>query len=266
MIQVKQKDIPDILQKEQNEWTARLINLVKEYDGYDKIPDNLKNEAVNKYRHKDIKEAVIDTTKGKCIFCEAYIEDVDYPNIEHFFPKSLHPKYTFKWSNLFPACRKCNIPKGNFDTKVEPFIHPQKDNPEDFFTYNELKIQISSSAPDYMKAKNTIDKCKLDRITLCRQHSEILLSFYEVEADIESTITHYSGLKQNARKLESCTNILDSIDNLKMQTKYSKPFAGFLRCVIKNSPIIKSAIDIINSHSKDIGIDGKYDFKWNVSS
>lgn len=265
MIQVIKKDIPDILQQHQHEWTVRLVNLVKEYNGYDKIPEKLKDEAVNRYRHEEIKEAVIGITKGKCIFCESFIEDVDYPNIEHFFPKSLYPKYTFKWSNLFPSCRKCNIPKDNFDTKREPFIHPVEDNGEDYFIYEELKIQISSTAPDKQKALNTIKKCNLDRITLCRQHSEIMLSFYEVEAEINKTIKHYNGLKQSASKIKTCIQILESIDNLKMQTKQTSHFAGFLRFIIKNSTIINLAINIINFHSQDIGLINNYDFKWNVS-
>jgi uncharacterized protein (TIGR02646 family) len=266
MIQNSKKDIPEILQKNQLEWTARLVNLVKEYGAYDKIPEGIKNDAINKYRHDEIKNAVVKITEGKCIFCESYIEDVDYTNIEHFYPKSLYPKFTFKWSNLFPACRKCNIPKDNFDTKNNPFIHPINDNGEDYFEYDELKIRICQTAPDKQKALNTIDKCNLDRITLCRQHSEILLSFYEVEIGIEKEIQHYKELTQNASKIKSCMNILESVDNLKMQTKYNMPYAGFLRFVIKKSSVISEAISIINKHSKEIGLPNYYDFKWKISA
>lgn len=266
MIQILKKDIPDILQKNQQEWTISLINLVQEYGGFDKIPDRLKSEAVDKYRHEDIKKAVIDITKGKCVFCESYIEDVDYPNIEHFYPKSVHPKFAFKWSNLFPACRKCNIPKDNFDTKVNPFINPLKDNAEVYFEYDELKIKIRSDAPNWQKAYNTIDKCNLDRISLCRQHSNILLSFYDVEVEIEKTVKHYKTLTQNSSKIKTCIKILDSVDNLKMQSRYTVPFAGFLRFVINNSKIVTEAVSIINSHISEIGLTKEYDFQWKVSA
>lgn len=266
MIQVSKKEIPDILQRNQQEWTTILINLVHEYGGYDKIPESIKNIAVNKYRHEEIKNAVIDITKGKCVFCESYIDNVDYPNIEHFYPKSVHPKFTFKWSNLFPACRKCNIPKDDFDTKNNPFLHPVKDNAEEYFEYDELKIKIKADAPDYDKAYNTIAKCNLDRITLCRQHSEILLTFYEVELEINKNIKHYKSLTQNASKVKNCIKLLDSIDNLKMQTKYNMPYASFLRFIIKESSIIKEAISIINIHFIEIGLTKEFDFQWKVSA
>lgn len=258
MIRISKRDIPEILQQHQLEWTASLVNLVKQYDGYDKIPEGIKREAVNKYRHAEIKKAVIEMTEGKCVFCESYIEDVDYTNIEHFYPKSLYPKFTFKWSNLFPACRKCNILKDNFDTKINSFIHPLNDNGEEFFEYDNLKIMISRTAPDRQKAFNTIDKCNLDRITLCRQHSEILLTFYDVENAIEKEIKHYNKLTRSKEKIKSCMNILDSVDNLKSQTRSNMPFSGFLRFVIKRSSVVSDAINIINIHRNEIGLTNDY--------
>lgn len=264
MIQIKKQEIPDILLENQQAWTENLIYLIYKYGGYDKIPENFKNEAVNKYRHEEIKTAVINITKGKCIFCESVIETVDYTNIEHFHPKALYPKFTFKWSNLFPACRKCNIPKGDTDTKKFPIVHPVYDEVEEYFTYTNLKITINENAPDKVKAFNTINICKLDRITLCRQHSDILFSFYEVEEKIKETNEHYEKLIQNASKLKLAANLLESINNLKEQSRYTKPHAGFLRFLIKKNTIIQNAMTIINTNRIDLGLTNEFDFEWNV--
>ncbi|MDM8552202.1 retron system putative HNH endonuclease, partial [Desulfobacterales bacterium HSG2] len=140
MIKIKRNEIPSILQENQQVWTNELYYLINEYGNYKNIPKKEKNKAVNQYRHRSIAEAVISLTNGKCVFCESYIENVDYTNIEHFYPKSLYPKFTFKWSNLFPACRKCNIKKGDNDTKNQyPIVHPENDDPEEYFIYKNLK-------------------------------------------------------------------------------------------------------------------------------
>jgi len=264
MIRVVKKDIPKVLFENQQAWTADLINLIKLYGEYNKIPKKLKNEVVNKYRHNDIKKAVIDITNGKCVFCESPIETVDYTNIEHFHAKSLYPKLTFKWSNLFPACRKCNIPKGNIDTKEILLVHPVLDDAEDFFSYQDLKIEANENAPQIEKAVNTIDKCNLMRISLCRVHSNVMLSFYEVEEKIQYTNDHYNQLTQKARKLEIALKILESVDNLKEQSSYSKPYAGFLRFLIKKSSVIQKSMDIINENRIELRMDKEYDFEWNV--
>lgn len=264
MIRVSKNEIPDILVENQQAWTAKLLNLVKEYGGYNNIPEKLKNEAVNKYRHKDIKDAVIGVTKGKCVFCESYIEAVDYSNIEHFHPKSLYPKLTFKWSNLFPACRKCNIPKGDTDTKSITIVHPVNDDVDKYFSYPNLKIQPSENAPCQETAINTIKECDLDRISLCRQHGEILITVYELEEKIQEKIDHYNGLTQSGSKLKVVIKLKEAIDNLKEQSRYSKPYAGFLRYIIFNSSTINTALDIINTHTTEIGMNEEYEFEWNV--
>lgn len=254
MIQINRTNIPKVLFENQEEWTAYIVNLIKQYGGYKNIPKKEKEDAVNKYRHQEIKDAVINITRGKCVFCESYIEAIDYTNIEHFYPKSVYPKLTFQWSNLFPACRKCNIPKTDRDTKKEPIVHPVLDNGEDYFSYKDLKIEVHPSAPDPNKAKNTIDFCKLDRLTLVRQHSEILISFYDVELGLKEIMEEYNDLVQNAGKLKRVWKIWESMDNLKNQIKPKEPHAGFLRYVVKHSEVIKDAVNVIMKHRNDLNI------------
>ena len=259
MIKIHQVQIPSILQKNQHSWTVNLLHCIKEYQGYSQIPENVKNIIVNKYREHEIKEAVKETTNGKCSFCESIIETVDYINIEHFYPKSLFPKYAFKWSNLIPSCRKCNIPKDNFDTKNNPFVNPTKDNPEELFYYKDLKIK---AIDDNIKAINTNKVCDLNRLDLIRQRSEILINFYSTEESINEYNQHYNSLVQPAAKLRVASNLLNSIENLNEVGGYYKSYAGFFRYLVSNSAIIKTSIDIINSHSVDLQINNGFKFDW----
>jgi hypothetical protein len=47
MIKIKRPAMPEILKTHQLEWTNNLVNLVKQYGGYDKIPETkIKRETL----------------------------------------------------------------------------------------------------------------------------------------------------------------------------------------------------------------------------
>jgi uncharacterized protein (TIGR02646 family) len=72
----------------------------------------------------------------KCCFCETKLnEESKYLEVEHFHPKSLYPDEVVSWTNLLPICKRCNGKKWNHDTKLEPIIHPVKDNPKKIIAY-----------------------------------------------------------------------------------------------------------------------------------
>ncbi len=66
------------------------------------------SEAANRYRHKQIKNALVTMFHGKCAYCESKITVVTYGFIEHFRPKSIYPELTFEWNNLLLSCDICN--------------------------------------------------------------------------------------------------------------------------------------------------------------
>ena len=77
---------------------------------------------------------------GKCGYCESYISNVDYGDIEHFKPKSKFPLESVKWDNLLLSCKKCNDKGQKGDNWPEedengPLINPLDENPEDFFAF-----------------------------------------------------------------------------------------------------------------------------------
>ncbi|WP_249094752.1 retron system putative HNH endonuclease [Argonema galeatum] len=66
--------------------------------------------AINKYRQKEIKDALERMFHGKCAYCESQVTTTGYGDIEHFCPKR-NPRcvnLTFEWSNLLLSCEKCN--------------------------------------------------------------------------------------------------------------------------------------------------------------
>jgi uncharacterized protein (TIGR02646 family) len=259
MIRLCQQEIPEKLQKNQHFWTANLLNAVREYGCYSNIPESVKNSTVNKYRDDEIKHAIEKYTKGKCAFCESLIATVDFINIEHFYPKSIHYKFTFKWSNLLPSCRKCNISKDNFDTKKYPFVNPLKDNPENLFYYKELKIEPVNNN---LSAENTKNICQLNRDDLLRIRSKMLLNFYSLEDKLKIHNKHYFKLVRNSAKIKSANNLLQSLDNLNSISDYYESYAGFMRYLIINCTTINESIKIINRHNYDLNRINQYKFDW----
>lgn len=263
MISITRNNIPEVLKNNQIAWTISLLNLVKEYKGYSKIPKDIRDSVVNNYRHEDIQAQIKLITGGKCVFCEGFTDSTGYMNVEHFYPKSLYPKFTFHWPNLVPACGRCNSKKGDSDTRnIMEIVNAEKEDPESFFAFDNLRIIPSTTSPNYNKSINTITLCDLQRVGLSREYSEILISFYDVEPHLKEAIDHYNKLSRRASLLGKATEIKDAVDNLKAQTRYDKQYAGFLRSLLSSSTIIQECIRIINNHTVDLNAGVLYKLSW----
>lgn len=67
----------------------------------------------------DIKIALSNMSGGKCAYCELGLgEGAAYLEVEHFFAKNHHPHRVLDWTNLLPACRRCNGKKNDWDVAV----------------------------------------------------------------------------------------------------------------------------------------------------
>jgi uncharacterized protein (TIGR02646 family) len=265
MIKVQKGAEPQVLHDNKTMWTNSLMALVNKYGSYANIPKKEKEVAIRNYFHPDISSALIGTqAKAKCIYCESYTNITGYANIEHYHPKSLYPKETFDWNNLFIGCTVCNTPKNNFDTVKEPFIHPVNDNPEDYLTFDELQYVPKHKDGDaYLKAYNVIKNCDLKRQSLVRKHADILLSFLKTYHALLEIIDHYNGLKLESKKLEDAFKILESLSILNDEAGDNAEYAAYMRYLLRKYQKIKEAVTIINVHSDELGL--PCGFKWSFN-
>jgi len=110
--------IPKVLQKNGNGWLTELQAAINELarvknDSQAKKEDlNQANKDVEKarqkYKHAEVKTALVAMFYGKCAYCESLITTVTYGQIEHFYPKSSYINRTFSWHNLLLSCDICN--------------------------------------------------------------------------------------------------------------------------------------------------------------
>lgn len=254
MIRISHPNKPVTLINNEVTWTVSLLALIKNYGSYDKIPKQEKDSALVHYKNSTFLDEIFLLTNYKCTFCESNIDNVSDIHVEHFFPKSIYPKLAFKWTNLLPACERCNRPKGNFDTKKLPFVNPMTDNPDDFFDYQDCRIRISPTAPDSDKAKNTITECDLKRVGLIRIYTSLVPTIHDVSNKTERSIDHFNKLTQKSAKIKTLRNILDSMENLIGQSKPGNQHASFIRCMILKDAVFTEALRLINLHQTELGL------------
>jgi hypothetical protein len=123
MIHLTKGAAPEVLIQNAATWTKALT---------DKIDAGVEptNTEKYRYRHVDIKDALVTETHGKCAYCESLFRHVHHGDVEHIYPKSLDPKKTFDWENLTLACEICNQNKSDKDPYLTHIIDPYIIDPE----------------------------------------------------------------------------------------------------------------------------------------
>ncbi|MGL4692512.1 MAG: HNH endonuclease [Stenotrophomonas maltophilia] len=128
MIKLEKSNEPQILIDNYTLWTRAIL---------DKIAAGSSPTETEKtrYRHTDIKSALILETHGKCAYCESKLLHIHHGDVEHIYPKSLDPALTVQWTNLTLACEICNQNKSNKDPYVKFIIDPYATDPKDHLTF-----------------------------------------------------------------------------------------------------------------------------------
>ena len=253
MIQLTRKTaatVPNILQ---TIGTTLIATMKADYDA-GKRDFEIDNKV---YGDNEVKDSLVAIQNGKCCFCEAKITHIDDGDIEHFRPKkgyrqsnsdSLHkPGYywlSYDWDNLFLACTKCNQRNKanlfplmsdsqratshniNIDKEKPIFIHPSKENPEEFISfYDEVPKGIDKKG----KGAKTIKCLGLDRPVLeedRRGRLNDLKLIYQLA-------TSFPTFPPQDRK--------QAIENLRKQkaekTLETCEYAGMHRAFFKNNPV-----------------------------
>lgn len=111
---------PGILKRNGVKWLSKLQTATANLEAIKNNPtatkeqiakaENKVDNAINKYRQTEVKDALELMFYGKCAYCESQVTTTGYGDIEHFCPKR-NPRcvnLTFEWKNLLLSCEKCN--------------------------------------------------------------------------------------------------------------------------------------------------------------
>lgn len=194
---VKRTEKPQSLIDHGEQWTKELLDEIKKKGEYSKVGAEFKD----KYRQKDIKEALDKMYSGHCCYCESIIGVSTYGRIEHLKPKSLPQfyQYTFEWSNLHWCCEICNTSykktNWNFDY---PILDPSSD-PIDSYLQLNLQTGEYEEIDGDLRARTTIDHTGLNRDPLVSARRKVIqriLKNYKVYRQSGKGADYLSDLKE----------------------------------------------------------------------
>jgi uncharacterized protein (TIGR02646 family) len=221
MIRVKRGRAPNVLTRNRARWSRDLQQA--------KTPEE-RQRALDKYRHADVKDALVALFHGKCAYCESFIRHVDYGHIEHYRPKAKYPKQAFTWSNLVLACGVCNGSehKGDrFPLKAEGglLINPCTEDPARHLSFEYDPVAKLASVRGKTTRGDTTEKC----LGLNRQ---------DLRTHRSSRIKQLWFIAQRARSDPEARQLLD--DAAASSQEYSA-FAHLLRDALQKGVPLASA-------------------------
>ncbi|WP_320940442.1 HNH endonuclease [Lysinibacillus capsici] len=177
-----------------------------------------------------IKKALLESSYEKCVYCECKLEvESKYMEVEHFQDKKTYPEKVINWDNLLPSCKRCNVKKGNFDTKNFPFINPAEMDPKEHLILNNFRLYPISSAGENtvgVLVLNDIEKLMKPRYGIS---DTVLILLENIYNDT------YAYIKNTEKKIKDRNSIISRLSNLMTRGTAKSEYAAFVATVLSNS-------------------------------
>ena len=155
----------------------------------------------------ECREQAFNEQEGECAYTGMPLTKKEIVHLDHFKKKSIYPRLTFDWSNLFAAIKdnrfgsdyKDNhINENNATYYYQLLINPALDTPEAYFWYSNdgmVYPKDGLTSIDLEKANTTINLFNLNQSTLIhrrRQLWQILQAYRDLSIDvITSALKNY---------------------------------------------------------------------------
>lgn len=138
---------------------------------------------VSVWNCEEIKQPLLASSHGKCAYCECDLtKESKYMEVEHFEDKGTDPTKVVVWSNLLPACKRCNGAKGTHNVRAEPIVNPYFDDPKQHIGFRLYRLkgltQVGASTIEVVDLNNyeratkvrfDIGECVLATIEQCHE-------------------------------------------------------------------------------------------------
>lgn len=131
------------------------------------LTNEFKSSKANVWNHEAIKKQLLSSSHEKCAYCEAKLdEESKFMEVEHFQDKDSYADKVVEWSNLLPACKRCNGAKGTHDVVAEAIVDPYSDSPADHLFFRAYRFRHKSSLG--YSTIGVLDLNNSDRVVLTR--------------------------------------------------------------------------------------------------
>lgn len=245
MIKLTRGSEPEVLTLNKVQWLTRLKAAIKKYGDYKDIPDDEKASLTCHYRHQGIRDALIESSNGKCAFCECIPAEGGNVEVEHFKPKAIYPDFTFEWENLLPACRKCNGTKLAHDTHLYPIVNPYDYDPKRLFFYDGLQLKVHACVDSPM-GHRTIQVCGLNTVRLWRPRADILVSLLCFAGSLEDALADFKEAATRQKKLNRFRRISEAVDQIELLAHKKERYSFFCESFLNNCEAYIEAKSIID--------------------
>lgn len=190
------------------------------------LTQEYKDNGTNVWNIEYIKNALLDMSNGKCVFCECKLgEESKYVEVEHFHPKSIYPDEVVEWTNLLPICKRCNGRKLDHDTKKYPIINPTINDPKTHLKMNNYRFigkdQIGKETIDVLSL-NDSKRLFLPRSLIGNQIAVLLDELIERIHDLsQKECLTRREINSITRKLENLLNSCQSDEEYSATCAYA---------------------------------------------
>ena len=187
-----------------------------------KLTDEYIYNGKTVWRKPFIVKKLLEMSNGKCCYCECDLkEEAKYMEVEHFLCKKLYKEKVVVWTNLLPACKRCNSTKSDLDVEKVPIIHPVNMSPQDHIYLSNYRIREKTEV-----GKNTWKELNLnDTNRLCKKRFEIGQKINEVIEDIKDDLCNDID---NSKVRKSSKKILALLEECQPEKAYSATTATIL--------------------------------------
>lgn len=171
MIHLSKSPKPPILEQNSVAWTKVLTDKLAE----GQPPTDTEK---TRYRHPQIKAALVEETKGKCAYCESKLLHIHHGDVEHIYPKSLAPDKSFEWENLTLSCEVCNQNKSNRDPFIEAIIDPYLIDPAQHLLFMGPLI-FAKGTPHGISTEKILDLNRGELVERRKEQLEKIMGIYQ---------------------------------------------------------------------------------------
>lgn len=191
------------------------------------------------WNRDDIKRTLFLIGRGKCAYCESKLgREAVYLEVEHFQHKKKSPHLVVEWTNLLPACRRCNGTKSDHDVEAEPIVNPFLEDPRSHFNFRRYRL----------RAKSVIGKKTIDVLDLNNHQRAVLARFEVGEAVTELITVCADNLAQFLEKPSSVrrTKVLSTVRRLIAECSADAHYAATsstVLCTSREFHEIKTALE-----------------------
>jgi 5-methylcytosine-specific restriction endonuclease McrA len=167
MIALQKGEIPNWVVANKESETAQYVAWRRQAD---EIGSNKAGTEPAPWQREDIKHALIlESNRGKCVYCESHVVHVTFGDVEHCKPKSRFPEAVLDWENLGLACPKCNNAKLAQWSDDEPIVWPFRDEPSEHLSFIGPILEAKTA-----RGRTTLEHVKLNRSPLVERRTGLI--------------------------------------------------------------------------------------------